>query len=148
MLEVNADLGGEQSGHIIFLPQSKTGDGIITSLLLLKVILNENKPLYELKKEFIKYPQILRNVEVKDKNKIVHDEFFLKEVMLWNDKLNGKGRILVRPSGTENLIRIMVEGEDEKEIKEIAFSLEDLLKKRLAQMNNLGDEEEGSPKHN
>jgi phosphoglucosamine mutase len=148
MLEVNADLGGEQSGHIIFLPQSKTGDGIITSLLLLKVILNENKPLYELKKEFIKYPQILRNVEVKDKNKIMHDEFFLKEVMLWNDKLNGKGRILVRPSGTENLIRIMVEGEDEKEIKEIAFSLEDLLKKRLAQMNNLGDEEEGSPKHN
>ncbi len=145
MLEVNAPIGGEQSGHIIFLPQSKTGDGIITSLLLLKVMLNENKPLSELKKEFIKYPQILRNVEVTDKNLIMNDEIFKKEVIRWNEKLNGKGRVLVRPSGTENLIRIMVEGEKEDEIKEIAFSLEEALKKRLAQIKNLGDEEEGSP---
>ncbi|MCX8095745.1 MAG: phosphoglucosamine mutase [Caldisericia bacterium] len=145
MLEVNSPIGGEQSGHIIFLPQSKTGDGIITSLLLLKVILNENKPLSELKKEFIKYPQILKNIEVKDKNLIMNDEIFKKEVMKWNEALNGKGRVLVRPSGTENLIRIMVEGEKEEEIKEIAFSLENSLKKRLAQINNLGDEEEGSP---
>lgn len=76
MLEVNAPIGGEQSGHIIFLPQSKTGDGIITSLLLLEVLLNENKPLSELKKEFIKYPQILRNVEVSDKNLIMNDDIF------------------------------------------------------------------------
>lgn len=145
MLEVNAPIGGEQSGHIIFLPQSKTGDGIITSLLLLKVLLNENIPLSELKKEFIKFPQILRNIEVSDKNLIMNDEIFKKEVMRWNEKLNGKGRVLVRPSGTENLIRIMVEGEKEDEIKEIAFSLEETLKKRLAQINNLGDEEEGSP---
>lgn len=145
MLEVNAPIGGEQSGHIIFLPQSKTGDGIITSLLLLKVMLNENKPLSELKKEFIKYPQILRNVEVTDKYLIMNDEIFKKEVIRWNEKLNGKGRVLVRPSGTENLIRIMVEGEKEDEIKEIAFSLEEFLKKRLAQIKNLGDEEEGSP---
>lgn len=145
MLEVNAPIGGEQSGHIIFLPQSKTGDGIITSLLLLKVMLNENKPLSELKKEFIKYPQILRNVEVTDKYLIMNDEIFKKEVIRWNEKLNGKGRVLVRPSGTENLIRIMVEGEKEDEIKEIAFSLEEFLKKRLAQIKKLGDEEEGSP---
>lgn len=145
MLEVNAPLGGEQSGHIIYLPQSNTGDGIITSLLLLKVLLNENKTLSELKKEFIKYPQILRNVEVLDKYLIMNDEIFKKEVTRWNEKLNGKGRVLVRPSGTENLIRIMVEGEKEDEIKEIAFSLEETLKKRLAQIKNLGDEEEGSP---
>lgn len=145
MLEVNAPIGGEQSGHIIYLPQSRTGDGIITSLLLLKVLLKENKPLSELRKEFIRYPQILRNVEVKDKNSAMHDDVFLKEVILWNEKLNGRGRVLVRPSGTENLIRIMVEGEDEDEIKEIALSLENLLKKRLAQRNSLGDEEEGSP---
>ncbi|MBC7194949.1 MAG: hypothetical protein H5U37_04765 [Caldisericia bacterium] len=145
MLEVNAPIGGEQSGHIIYLPQSRTGDGIITSLLLLKVLLKENKPLSELRKEFIRYPQILRNVEVKDKNSAMHDDVFLKEVILWNEKLNGRGRVLVRPSGTENLIRIMVEGEDEDEIKEIAISLENLLKKRLAQRNSLGDEEEGSP---
>lgn len=138
MIEVNAPIGGEQSGHIIFLPQSKTGDGIITSLLLLKVMLNENKPLSELKKEFIKYPQILRNVEVTDKNLIMNDEYFKKEVMLWNEKLNGKGRVLVRPSGTENLIRIMVEGEKEDEIKEIALSLENTLKKRLAQIQKSG----------
>ncbi|HQN49093.1 MAG TPA: phosphoglucosamine mutase [Caldisericia bacterium] len=144
MVEVNASLGGEQSGHIIYLPQSKTGDGIITSLLLLKVLVEQNKPLSELNKEFIKYPQILRNIKVRDKNKVMKDEIFFKEVSLWNEKLNGKGRILVRPSGTENLIRIMVEGEEEKEILEIVDCLEDLLKKRLTQNFFLGDEEEGS----
>lgn len=145
MIEVGALLGGEQSGHIIYLPQSKTGDGIITSLLLLSVLVKQNKTLSFLKKEFKKYPQMLKNVRVKSKNGVLEDEIFIKEVMLWNEKLKGKGRVLVRPSGTENLIRIMVEGEEEKEVKNIALSLEDLLKKRLAQTNNLGDEEEGSP---
>jgi len=144
MIEVNASLGGEQSGHIIYLPQSNTGDGIITSLLLLKVLVEQNKPLSELNKEFIKYPQILRNVKVNDKKAIMKDEIFFREVNLWNEKLNGKGRVLVRPSGTENLIRIMVEGEEEKEILEIVDYLEDLLKKRLTQNLSLGDEEEGS----
>lgn len=144
MVEVNASLGGEQSGHIIYLPQSKTGDGIITSLLLLKVLVEQNKPLSELNKEFIKYPQILRNIKVNDKKAIMNDVIFFKEVSLWNEKLNGKGRVLVRPSGTENLIRIMVEGEEEKEILEIVDCLEDLLKKRLTQNFSLGDEEEGS----
>lgn len=143
MFETSSPIGGEQSGHIIYLPQSKTGDGIITSLLLLKVLIDQNKSLSEIKKEFIKFPQILRNIKVKDKTRVLKDEIFLKEVSLWNEKLNGKGRVLVRPSGTENLIRIMVEGEEEKEVKNIAYSLEDLLKKRLAQ-NFLGDEEEGS----
>lgn len=143
MIETKTPLGGEQSGHIIYLPQSKTGDGIITSLLLLSVVLKENKPLSELKKEFIRYPQILKNIKVKDKKVVMSDDVFLKEVMVWNERLNGRGRVLVRPSGTENLIRIMVEGEEEKEIKEIANFLEDLLKKRLAQ-SFLGDEEEGS----
>ncbi|MGQ9845365.1 MAG: phosphoglucosamine mutase [Caldisericia bacterium] len=143
MLETSSPIGGEQSGHIIYLPQSKTGDGIITSLLLLKVLIDQNKTLSEIKKEFIKFPQILRNIRVKDKTRVLKDEILLKEVSLWNEKLNGKGRVLVRPSGTENLIRIMVEGEEEKEVKNIAYSLEDLLKKRLAQ-NFLGDEEEGS----
>ncbi len=144
MIEVNASLGGEQSGHIIYLPQSNTGDGIITSLLLLKVLVEQNKPLSELNKEFIKYPQILRNIKVNDKKAIMKDEIFFREVNLWNEKLNGKGRVLVRPSGTENLIRIMVEGEEEKEILEIVDYLEDLLKKRLTQNLSLGDEEEGS----
>ncbi|HOK18058.1 MAG TPA: phosphoglucosamine mutase [Caldisericia bacterium] len=144
MIEVNASLGGEQSGHIIYLPQSNTGDGIITSLLLLKVLVEQNKPLSELNKEFIKYPQILRNIKVNNKKAIMKDEIFFREVNLWNEKLNGKGRVLVRPSGTENLIRIMVEGEEEKEILEIVDYLEDLLKKRLTQNLSLGDEEEGS----
>jgi phosphoglucosamine mutase len=131
MVEVNASLGGEQSGHIIYLPQSKTGDGIITSLLLLKVLVEQNKPLSDLNKEFIKYPQILRNIKVNDKKAIMNDVIFFKEVNLWNEKLNGKGRI-------------MVEGEEEKEILEIVDCLEDLLKKRLTQNFSLGDEEEGS----
>ena len=144
MLETNSPLGGEQSGHIIYLPQGKTGDGIITSLLILSAMLRENKPLSLLTEEFVKFPQVLRNVEVKNKELIMKDEEFLKEVMLWNKKLNGRGRVLVRPSGTENLIRIMVEGEKEEETETIASLLEESLKKRLAQMN-LGDEEGGYP---
>ena len=144
MLETNSPLGGEQSGHIIYLPQGKTGDGIITSLLILSAMLRENKPLSLLTEEFVRFPQVLRNVEVKNKELIMKDEEFLKEVMLWNKKLNGRGRFLVRPSGTENLIRIMVEGEKEEETETIASLLEESLKKRLAQMN-LGDEEGGYP---
>lgn len=144
MLETNSPLGGEQSGHIIYLPQGKTGDGIITSLLILSAMLRENKPLSLLTEEFVRFPQVLRNVEVKNKELIMKDEEFLKEVMLWNKKLNGRGRVLVRPSGTENLIRIMVEGEKEEETETIASLLEESLKKRLAQMN-LGDEEGGYP---
>ena len=144
MLETNSPLGGEQSGHIIYLPQGKTGDGIITSLLILSAMLRENKPLSLLTEEFVRFPQVLRNVEVKNKELIMKDEEFLKEVMLWNKKLNGRGRVLVRPSGTENLIRIMVEGEKEEETESIASLLEESLKKRLAQMN-LGDEEGGYP---
>jgi len=144
MLETNSPLGGEQSGHIIYLPQGKTGDGIITSLLILSAMLRENKPLSLLTEEFVKFPQVLRNVEVKNKELIMKDEEFLREVMLWNKKLNGRGRVLVRPSGTENLIRIMVEGEKEEETETIASLLEESLKKRLAQMN-LGDEEGGYP---
>ncbi len=144
MLETNSPLGGEQSGHIIYLPQGKTGDGIITSLLILSAMLRENKPLSLLTEEFVRFPQVLRNVEVKNKELIMKDEEFLREVMLWNKKLNGRGRVLVRPSGTENLIRIMVEGEKEEETETIASLLEESLKKRLAQMN-LGDEEGGYP---
>ncbi len=144
MLETSSPLGGEQSGHIIYLPQGKTGDGIITSLLILSAMLRENKPLSLLTEEFVRFPQVLRNVEVKNKELIMKDEEFLKEVMLWNKKLNGRGRVLVRPSGTENLIRIMVEGEKEEETETIASLLEESLKKRLAQMN-LGDEEGGYP---
>jgi len=144
MLETNSPLGGEQSGHIIYLPQGKTGDGIITSLLILSAMLRENKPLSLLTEEFVRFPQVLRNVEVKNKELIMKDEEFLKEVMLWNKKLNGRGRVLVRPSGTENLIRIMVEGEKEEETETIASLLEESLKKRLAQ-NFLGDEEGGYP---
>lgn len=144
MFDTKSPLGGEQSGHIIYLPQSRTGDGIITSLLILSVMLKENKPLSFLRREFVRFPQVLRNIRVKDKNSVMKDETFLKEVRVWNEKLNGRGRVLVRPSGTEDLIRIMVEGEKEEETKTIASLIEESLKKRLAQ-TSLGDEEGGYP---
>jgi phosphoglucosamine mutase len=119
-------LGGEQSGHIIFLEESATGDGLITALALLTVMLSENKPLSELKKGIVHYPQTLVNVRVSDKNIIERQDF--KELLKAKEtQLKGCGRILVRPSGTEPLIRIMVEGEDESEIKYIANELKQFL---------------------
>ncbi len=119
MKKSGAVLGGEQSGHIIFLEESATGDGLITTLTLLTVMLVEGKPLSELKKGITHYPQMLFNVKVLDK-RIVHNDAFKSFVNAKESELGDRGRILVRPSGTEPLIRIMVEGIDEAEIKKIA----------------------------
>jgi len=126
MIKSGAIIGGEQSGHIIFLEESSTGDGLITALMLLTVMNDEGKPLSELRKGIVHFPQILTNVRVKDKN-IVDKEEFKDFVASESKLLGGKGRIFVRPSGTEPLIRIMVEGEDENEIKNISSKIKQFL---------------------
>ncbi|MGC9125842.1 MAG: phosphoglucosamine mutase, partial [Caldisericaceae bacterium] len=126
MQQLGAVLGGEQSGHIIFLDESATGDGLITSLVLLNVMLSEGKSLSELKKGIVHYPQVLVNVKVKDK-KIIEQDNFIEFLKVRENALKGNGRILVRPSGTEPLVRIMVEGENEAKIKDIANELKQFL---------------------
>lgn len=102
-------LGGEQSGHIIFSKHATTGDGILTSLKLMEVILEKKETLAKLADEVQIYPQVLKNVRVKDKEAAQADRDVQAEVQKVSDALGDTGRILVRPSGTEPLIRVMVE---------------------------------------
>jgi phosphoglucosamine mutase len=114
MLEVDSILGGEQSGHIIFRNISPTGDGIISSLEFLNVYVNNNYHMDDIFKLIPKFPQVLTNIKVKDKNKILSDSSINSRIEEVSRKLGSSGRILVRPSGTEPLIRVMVEAETQQ----------------------------------
>ena len=102
-------LGGENSGHIIFSKYANTGDGIITALKIMQVMCSKKAPLSELAKGMTVYPQILKNVRVTDKNAVLNDEDVKAAVKAAEDALGNDGRVLVRPSGTEPLLRIMAE---------------------------------------
>ncbi|KAA5777703.1 phosphoglucosamine mutase, partial [Pseudomonas aeruginosa] len=102
-------LGGEQSGHIIFLDYNTTGDGMLTALQLVNVMKQTKKPLSELAKEVEKYPQKLVNVRVEDKHRVMENEKVKEVIEEVEREMDGNGRILVRPSGTEPLVRIMAE---------------------------------------
>lgn len=127
-------LGGEQSGHIIFSKHAMTGDGILTSLKLMEVILEKKETLAKLADEVHIYPQVLKNVRVKDKEAAQADRDVQAEVQKVSDALGDTGRILVRPSGTEPLIRVMVEAPtDEICGKYVAQVVEMIEKKGLAE---------------
>lgn len=133
MLEKGYNLGGEQSGHIIFLDQNTTGDGILTALHLLSVIKRENKKLSELADVMEKFPQVLVNANVGEENKLRYnqDPDIQKEIKDIEDRFKGEGRVLIRPSGTEPLVRVMIEGKDQREIEEYAVGLANLIEERL-----------------
>ena len=127
-------LGGEQSGHIIFSKHATTGDGILSSLKLMEVILEKKETLAKLADEVQIYPQVLKNVRVKDKEAAQADRDVQAEVQKVSDALGDTGRILVRPSGTEPLIRVMVEAPtDEICGKYVAQVVEMIEKKGLAE---------------
>lgn len=127
-------LGGEQSGHIIFSKHATTGDGILTSLKLMEVILEKKETLAKLADEVQIYPQVLKNVRVKDKEAAQADRDVQAEVQKVSDALGDTGRILVRPSGTEPLIRVMVEAPtDEICGKYVAQVVEMIEKKGLVE---------------
>ena len=127
-------LGGEQSGHIIFSKHATTGDGILTSLKLMEVILEKKETLAKLADEVQIYPQVLKNVRVKDKEAAQADRDVQAEVQKVSDALGDTGRILVRPSGTEPLIRVMVEAPtDEICGKYVVQVVEMIEKKGLAE---------------
>lgn len=108
------NLGGEQSGHIIFLDHNTTGDGMLSALQLVNIMKATNKPLSELAGEMQKFPQTLKNVKVTDKTAVVKNDKVSEEIRQVEAEMNGNGRVLVRPSGTEPLVRVMVEAPTEE----------------------------------
>lgn len=116
-------LGGEQSGHTIFLDYNSTGDGLITALQLISAMVREGRPLSELAKVMTRYPQTLMNVPVKDTHALAGNEKVARAVEKAREDLAGNGRVLVRSSGTEPLVRVMVEAGDPNIAASIAASL-------------------------
>ncbi|HLS59660.1 MAG TPA: phosphoglucosamine mutase [Virgibacillus sp.] len=125
------NLGGEQSGHIIFLDNSTSGDGMLSALQLVNIMKETGKPLSELAGEMTIFPQVLKNVEVTDKNSALSNPQIIEAIEQAEQKMNGVGRILVRPSGTESLVRVMVEAESEADCEkyadEIVHVIEDII---------------------
>lgn len=113
MLSGGYSLGGEQSGHIIFLDAVKTGDGMLSGAILAKIIATTGKSLKELCSVMQKYPQVLKNIRVQDSKKVLEHTYVQEVIASVEETMNGNGRVLVRPSGTEPLIRVMVEAETE-----------------------------------
>lgn len=120
LIRSGASLGGEQSGHIIFPSLSLAGDGIITTLCLLRAMIDGRRPLHELTAGFVRYPQVLLNVEVTEKRPFDEVEEIKKAVAETQAQLGERGRLLLRYSGTEPLARIMIEGDDQSSIEGLA----------------------------
>jgi phosphoglucosamine mutase len=131
MKEIGALLGGETSGHLIFLDKATTGDGLLTGLRLLSIMKEKQKPLSELIRLFEKVPQVLKNVKVKEKKKVEEIPGLFEKIKQAQEALKDRGRILIRPSGTEPKYRIMVEGEDEVLISALAEELAQYIKEKL-----------------
>jgi phosphoglucosamine mutase len=136
LLESGAILGGEQSGHLIFLEHNTTGDGLLSGLQLLSVIKEKKAKLSELAKQMKRFPQVLVNTSVGSKDKIMQNEQVNLKVREVQESLGEDGRILVRPSGTESLIRVMLEGPDQQELTRLA---EEVIKVvSIVDQNDLG----------
>lgn len=129
MKEIGANLGGEQSGHIIFLDENTTGDGLLSALHLLQVLVETGKPLSELASVMEVLPQALVNAKVPNHKKESYMEYpeIASAIAELSDKFAGEGRVLIRPSGTEPMVRVMIEGKDQKMIQEEAQKLADLI---------------------
>lgn len=119
LLKSGAAFGGEQSGHIINLNHNTTGDGILTALQLVAVVKDRGKSLKELAGEMERFPQLLVNVRVGDKKKAMESSEVAEAIKEGEAKLEGKGRILVRPSGTEPLVRVMAEGPNQEALQNL-----------------------------
>lgn len=130
MVENGYSLGGEQSGHIIFSKYATTGDGILTSLMVMEVILESKMKLSEIVKGIKIYPQLLVNVKVADKDKAMNDEKVLSVIKEKQEQLGDDGRILVRPSGTEPVIRVMAEAANYDICNKVVYEIIDILNDR------------------
>ncbi|MCI1280769.1 MAG: phosphoglucosamine mutase [Nitrospira sp.] len=131
MLADGYNFGGEQSGHFIFLDHNTTGDGLISALQILSLMKRTGTPLSELAKAMTAVPQILLNVQVKHKPDLNQIPDIQQAIQTAEARLNGSGRVLVRYSGTESLLRIMVEGERQTTIREVADHIADIVRARI-----------------
>jgi len=125
------NLGGEQSGHIIFLDYNTTGDGLLTGLQLVNIMKLTGKKLSELANEMKKYPQLLINVKVTDKHKVTENEKVSEVIAAVEQEMGGNGRILVRPSGTEPLVRVMAEAPTEEQCREYVERIVAVVKEEM-----------------
>lgn len=127
-------IGGEQSGHIIYLDYNSTGDGLLSAVMMLKVMLEERKPFSQLAEIVQILPQALCNAKVKNeyKNAFLEDHEIANTVQTLEKKFDGRGRVLIRPSGTEPLVRVMIEGEHAEEIEADAKMLADMIQSRFS----------------
>ena len=128
------NLGGEQSGHMIFLDYNTTGDGVLSSLILAQIVKEEGKTLSALASVMTQYPQVLVNARIKNENKNRYMEIpeIKSEIERIEKLMAGSGRVLIRPSGTEPLVRVMLEGKDEGQLKELATNLANLIQEKLS----------------
>ena len=133
MLKNGYNLGGEQSGHVICLDYNPTGDGILTSILLIRAMLEQNKTASEISSIMKAYPQVLVNARIKNdkKDEYKNDPEIKAEIEKLETEFSGNGRVLIRASGTEPLIRVMIEGENQEYIKEKATKLAKLIEEKL-----------------
>ncbi len=133
MLKGNHSIGGEQSGHIIFLDYNTTGDGLLTGLQLLSVMKEKNTKLSKLASIMKVMPQVLVNAHVAadKKNSYLEDEIIKNKIHEIENHFSGKGRVLIRPSGTEPMVRVMIEGENQEELDMYAHELAKLIEERL-----------------
>lgn len=133
MLNKDYVIGGEQSGHVIFKEYANTGDGELTSLMVLNILSERKCKLSELSSVMDKYPQVLVNVNVTKEGKTSFGEDAEINALIkkYEEELNGDGRILIRASGTENLIRVMIEGKNTEEISRMANDIADLINKKF-----------------
>lgn len=131
LLKTDSSIGGEQSGHIILPHKSLVGDGMMTALFLLEAIYEKGKTFSEMTEGFTRYPQILVNVRVAEKRPFEEVSEIASASKILENELNGKGRLLLRYSGTENLARVMIEGENQTDIETQANALAEVIRKSL-----------------
>ena len=133
MLANGYQLGGEQSGHIIFLEHNTTGDGLLTAVQLLRVLKDSNKTLSELASMMTIYPQVLKNAHVSNEKKYRFNEnqAVSDRIREIEEMFHGNGRVLIRPSGTEPLVRVMIEGQNQEELETVAKELVALIEQEM-----------------
>lgn len=131
MLKHDLNLGGEQSGHLIFSDYNTTGDGLVSALQVLSIMKEKNEPLSSLASFIEKYPQVCINIPVKDKPDLNKIEPIQKSIHQAEEKLNKSGRVLVRYSGTEKICRVMVEGKSKEAVQELADSIASSVKNEI-----------------
>jgi phosphoglucosamine mutase len=124
--------GGESSGHILCLDVTSTGDGIISALQVLAAMQKEGRSLHEIKQGMAKYPQTMINVKMAARDKLANNPVISEAQKAVEAQLGTKGRVLLRPSGTEPVVRVMVEGEDGSQVANLAQQLADAVREALA----------------